>query len=150
MSSPEEHPAAKKFKKGIVVSSYLLADGQPEEFIEIADLQFEFGEEKSSYLCHSSLLLRSSKVFCEMFVSTPEAGWANGVAKMFDGHQKKTVQLVLAMIHGSRDVRAMLKGMGFDRTLSLDELEDLLRLAHKLDAPKLMNVRYLSKLLPSF
>ena len=142
MSSPEEHPAAKKFKKGIVVSSHLLADGQPQHFCDLADLRLEFGEERSSYLCHSSFLGRSSQVFGEMFLSTPKEGWANGVASMFNGHQKKIFELVLAMIHGSCDVEAMLTGMSVEGSLSLDELEDLLRLAHKLDAPKLMDVSF--------
>ena len=76
-----------------------------------------------------------------MFLSTPKGGWANGVASMFIGHQKKTVELVLAMIHGSCNVTAMCKGMGFE-SINHEELEDLLRLSHKLDAPKLTNVRF--------
>ena len=162
MSSAEKHavwqrsrrlPAHNKLENDIIINSYLLADGQPKSFLELAELKAVNvldDDERTTSLCHSSLLARSSQVFGEMFLSTPKEGWANGVASMFNGHQKKIVDLVLAMIHGSFDVAAMLKGMGFEGTLGLDELEDLLRLAHKLDAPKLMNVRYLLKLMPSF
>ena len=121
-----------ELKEDTVVSWYLLADEQPEEFADLADLQIVIdGDKRTTFLCFSSLLARESKVLCTMFSSTPKEGWADGVTSMFNRHQKKTVELVLAMVHSS----------SFSGCLSLDELEDLLRLVHKLDAPKLMNVR---------
>jgi hypothetical protein len=129
----------------IVANSHLLADGQPHQFLELADLQVALvaGDEITFFPCHSSLLARGSKFFGDMFLSTPKEGWASGVVSMFAGHQMKTIELVLAMMHGSCDVSSMLAGMGFHDPLDLDELEDLLRLVHKLDAPKMMNVRWL-------
>jgi len=73
-----------------------------------------------------------------MFSSTPREGWHAGVSAVFKEHSYEARMTVLAMIHGSLDVRAVRSFLNLESNIDLEVLEDLLKLAHKLDAPQIM------------
>jgi len=121
----------------------ILVMGQASEFATLADcmLRFEVEGQAYAYHYHSFALANYSKVLCKMFASTSKDGWEAGVQAIFAGHQR-LVALVLAMTHGSPDVKSMISKLGSIQPLSWFEIEDLLRLVEKLDAPVLLKVMH--------
>lgn len=125
---------------GDTVVRHLLADGQPPRFVELAHLYVRLGEHV--YACNAHFLARLSQLICETFTSTARQGWASGIAALIQGHREENWTLLLAMIHGTVNVQKMRASLGMPRAcVDWDELEDLLQLAHKLDAPVILQVR---------
>ena len=126
-------PEAKQIKE------HLLADGQPPKFVDLADVQIHHGSD--TLLCHSSCLARYSNLFCEMFTSTERAGWGEGLGALFKGHTQTNCMVILAMMHGSGAVSKVRSCLGLPvDCASWADLEDFLELAHKLDAPSILQV----------
>ena len=132
-------PLGQKTESETVVK-HLLADGQPEKFIELADLNVLLG--KHVYPSNSSFLARHSKLLCELFTSTDREGWSDGVSTLVKGHREESLLLLLAMMHGAVSVKRMRHSLELPEACAdWSELEDLLKLAHKMEALEIVKVR---------
>jgi hypothetical protein len=124
----------------VEVTSYLLMDDLPDDFVKLADLRVQVGNKV--FPCHASCLAKHSKVLAQMFASTPREGWSKGVAQLFMGHSEETLILILEMIYGHLDVWAWKEKLAVE-VVTARKFKDILTLSAKLDAPKIYKVRAL-------
>jgi hypothetical protein len=125
-----------------LVVSHLLADGQPEEFPSLADLHVQLGDTLHPFACHSSCLAKHSRLLSKLFAATERDGWAQGVATAFKDHNVSSWEVLLTMMHGSpqKTVAIYSKSSAFS---TWEGMQDLLCLAHKLEAREILQVRNL-------
>ncbi len=84
--------------------------------------------------CYSQVLAVKSKVIAQMLEDTAKEGWGAGVAGALADASLEDVQRFLAVCHHHEGTNA------FSEDIELTHIEAVVRIAHKLDAPAIIQV----------
>jgi hypothetical protein len=115
-------------------TSTMSLDHLPEHLHSRTD--FDVLVEKDGCLlpCYSPALIINSKVLAQMLEDTDKGGWGAGVAAALGDASLHDAHLFLAMCHRRENFETDLEESGYV------ELVGVVHLAHKLDAPEIIQV----------